>query len=77
MQFAGLGVNEMHAQRGGEETGLIGFGPVAGNAQNLLQADDIGVDFLQHAGNALGPHAPVHALALMDVVGGDAYGPHT
>src|SRR5262249_29263136 len=77
MQFARLGVEAVETEGPGEVVRLIGFRPMGGHAQHFLQGDNVSVDLLENAGDPLGTRTPVHALALMDVVSGDAKRPHT
>lgn len=53
MQFARLGMDEVHAESLGDIARLIGFGAVVLDAVHLLQRHDIGIDLLEHARDAV------------------------
>src|SRR6185436_17978653 len=66
---AGDGVK---AKLRGEKLHLHRRAGLAGTRIDLLQADDVGVDLTQYAGDACGIARAVRTDALVDVVRGDA-----
>ena len=59
-----------HAERGADLLDVAAA--VRSGADHLLQRDDVGADVAEHAGDALGFGAAIHAAAAMNVVGDDA-----
>ena len=64
VHVVGVAVEEIDAELPGDFLGLLGA--------HFLKGNDIGVDFAEDAGDALGPDARIKALAGADVIGDDA-----
>ncbi len=73
LQAAIFSEARVKAQFVGDKASLVA-GAMPGYTQNLLQADDIGLDFAKHLDDALWADAPVEPTALVDVVSDDADG---
>jgi hypothetical protein len=69
-QLARRGHGPAHAHGGADLLRVIGARRT--RADDLLHRDDVGVDALDHAGDAGGIRAAVHAARSVNVVGGDA-----
>jgi hypothetical protein len=67
----------IHFQLVGDKFGLMVTLVRIFMTQNLLQGDDVGVDFLQNLGDALGRKTPVDADAFVNVICCDADSVHS